>query len=54
MRLVNMQVQGAVVPEGQAVRMKGIPAGWVCSHRGSLDDPDYNNVHIAIGPRGNT
>jgi hypothetical protein len=49
-RLVNMQAMGGVVPDGQPVKMKGIPAGWVCTHAGDLDDPDFNNVHIAIGP----
>lgn len=50
-RLMTMHVLGGVVPEGQAVRMAGIPSGWVCAHRGDLEDPDFNNVHIEIGPK---
>lgn len=41
---------GGVVPDGQPVKMKGIPAGWVCRHAGDPDDPDFDNVHLAIGP----
>jgi hypothetical protein len=49
-RFIQMQAFGGVVPEGQPVKMKSLPAGWVCRHRGSLDDPDFNNRHIEIGP----
>jgi hypothetical protein len=49
-RLLNMQAMGGVVPDGQPVKMKGIPAGWVCKHAGDVEDPDFNNVHLAIGP----
>ncbi len=50
MRFVNMQAMGGVIPDGQPVKMKGIPAGWVCTHEGDVEDPDFNNVHVAIGP----
>lgn len=49
-RLIESQVLGAVVAEGEAVRMRSLPPGWRCRHRGSLDDPDFNNRHIEIGP----
>jgi len=45
-----MQAFGAVVPEGQPIEMSSLPDGWRCFHRGSLDDPDFNNRHIEIGP----
>jgi len=48
-RLVNMQAMGGVVPDGQPVKMAGIPAGWSCKHAGDVDDPEFNNVHLAIG-----
>lgn len=47
-RFIEMQAYGGVVREGQEVHMRGLPPGGVCHHRGSLDDPDFNNVHIAI------
>jgi hypothetical protein len=47
-RFVEMQALGAVVPEGEPVRMKVLPPGGVCRHRGSLDDPDFNNVHVEV------
>jgi hypothetical protein len=48
-RFIEMQAFGAVVAEGQPVRMKALPEGWRCHHRGSHDDPDFNNRHIEIG-----
>lgn len=49
-RFMNMQMLGGVIPDGQAVRVAGIPDGWVCAHTGDLEDPDFNNVHVEIGP----
>ena len=48
-RFIEMLAFGVVVPEGQPVRMSALPEGWRCHHRGSLDDPDFNNRHIEIG-----
>jgi hypothetical protein len=47
-RLIEMMALGAIIPEGQAVRMRGLPEGMVCRHAGSLDDPDFNNVHVEV------
>jgi hypothetical protein len=47
-RFINMQAEGGVIPEGQEIRIQGLPPGGVCRHRGSLDDPDFNNVHVEI------
>jgi hypothetical protein len=47
-RFVEMQALGGVIPEGQDVRMEGLPPGGVCRHGGSHDDPDFNNVHVAV------
>ena len=47
-RFVEMQTLGAFIPDGQAVQMKSLPPGGVCRHGGHHDDPDFNNVHIAI------
>ncbi len=49
-RFIEMQAFGAVVPEGQEVKMKALPPGWRCRHGGTIDDPDFNNVHLEIGP----
>ena len=47
-RLIQLHAEGGVVPEGQAIRMASLPPGGVAHHRGDLDDPDFNNVHIEI------
>lgn len=47
-RFIRMQAQGAVVPEGQRISMAGLPGNLYCRHRGHMDDPDFNNVHIEI------
>ena len=35
---------GMIVPDGQPIRVPGIPPNTTCHHAGDLDDPDYNNV----------
>lgn len=47
-RLIEFQALGGVIAEGQTIRMKTLPEGMVCTHAGSEDDPDFNNVHIDI------
>jgi hypothetical protein len=47
-RFIVWQARGGVIREGEAVRIPGLPPGGVCRHRGSPDDPDFNNVHVAI------
>jgi hypothetical protein len=47
-RFIEMMAFGAIVPEGQDVRMKTLPTGLQCHHAGSVDDPDFNNVHLEI------
>lgn len=52
-RFVQMQATGHVIPDGQQISMKGLPQGMVCTYRGNMDDPDFNNVHIEIEwPKG--
>lgn len=48
-RFIQMQALGGVIPEGQEVRMNSLPSGLVCRHAGSLDDLEFNNVHVEIG-----
>lgn len=47
-RFIELQALGGRIPEGQVVRMASLPDGLVCRHKGSLDDPDFNNVHVEI------
>ena len=47
-RFIEMQAFGAIVPEGKEIKVEGLPAGMVCHHKGDLEDPDFNNVHIEI------
>jgi hypothetical protein len=49
-RFIELQACGGTIEEGQAIRMKTLPAGMICSHRGDLQDPDFNNVHVEITP----
>ena len=47
-RFILLQAQGSLIPEGQEIRMVSLPAGLTCHQAGSLDDPDFNNVHIEV------
>ena len=47
-RFIELQALGGLVPEGQEVRMKSLPPDAVVRHGGSMDDPDFNNVHFEI------
>lgn len=51
-RLIEHQALGHVVPEGQEIRMAGLPNGGVIRHAGDLDDPDFNNTHLEVTLRG--
>lgn len=47
-RFIQLQAFGGIIEEGQAIRMRSLPAGMICHHAGDLDDPDFNNVHVEI------
>jgi hypothetical protein len=47
-RFIQLQAQGALIAEGQEIRMNSLPAGLICRHGGSVEDPDFNNVHVEI------
>ncbi|HLY75986.1 MAG TPA: hypothetical protein VKU80_17850 [Planctomycetota bacterium] len=50
-RFIEMQAFGAIIPEGQPIKMATLPPGLTCHHAGNLDDLDFNNVHLEIkGP----
>ncbi|ANM29533.1 hypothetical protein ABI59_07970 [Acidobacteria bacterium Mor1] len=47
-RFIDFQALGGRIQEGQAIEMNGLPRGMTCAHRGTLDDPDFNNRHLEI------
>jgi hypothetical protein len=47
-RFIELQASGGRILESQEVRMRSLPGGLVCHHKGSLEDPDFNNVHVEI------
>lgn len=47
-RFIGGQIRGYSIPEGQPIRMPGLPEGMVCRHAGHLEDPDFNNVHVEM------
>ena len=47
-RFIEFQAFGGVIDDGQEIKMRSLPPGMICKHAGSLDDPDFNNVHVEI------
>ncbi len=47
-RFMKFQALGGIVEEGRDVVVNGFPGGFKCYHKGDMEDPDFNNVHIAI------
>jgi hypothetical protein len=47
-RFIEMEAFGAIIDEGQEIRMASLPEGLTCRHGGELEDPDFNNVHVEI------
>lgn len=47
-QFILLQANGGLIPEGEEIRMSALPPGLICHHAGSLDDPDFNNVHVEI------
>jgi hypothetical protein len=47
-RFIEYQAFGGIIAEEQEVRIKSLPPGMRCFHRGHLEDPDFNNVHVEI------
>jgi hypothetical protein len=47
-RMIELQALGGSIEEGEAIRMASLPDGMTCHHQGTLDDPDFNNVHVAV------
>jgi hypothetical protein len=49
-RFIELQARGGLISEGQPIRIPDESQDWRCRHAGDYDDPDFNNVHIEIGP----
>ncbi len=47
-RFIEYQALGGVIGDREEIRMDVLPEGMYCEHRGSLDDLDFNNVHVEI------
>lgn len=47
-RFIKFQALGGVIEEGNEIKMAGLPGGMGCCHKGEMDDPDFNNVHVEI------
>lgn len=47
-RFVDFQALGGIVAEGHAIEAEGAPAGMSVRLAGALDDPDFNNRHLAL------
>lgn len=47
-RFIEFEAFGGLVDPEELIRMEVLPAGMRCEHRGSLEDPDFNNVHVEI------
>jgi hypothetical protein len=47
-RLAELQVQGMRFGDGSTVDVEGIPGGLTVTRAGSLDDPEFNNTHLAL------
>jgi len=47
-RFADFQALGGIVEEGREIVIDGLPANLRVRHAGSLEDPEFNNVHLAI------
>lgn len=47
-RLVELQALGAHFTDGQPLEVEGLPGEFVARRGGSLDDPRFNNTHVAF------
>lgn len=47
-RFVEFQSAGGVVDDDYEIEIEGAPKGLVLRHAGALDDPEFNNRHLAL------
>jgi hypothetical protein len=46
LRLAELQAQGMRFVDGTALEAEGVPTGLVAHLGGSLEDPQFNNIHV--------
>lgn len=47
-QLVELEALGAQFADGQPLEIEGVPGDLVAHRGGSLDDPEFNNRHVAF------
>ena len=47
-RFVDFQASGGVIEDGYTVEIEDAPKGLPMRHTGALDDPEFNNRHLAL------
>jgi hypothetical protein len=47
-RFADFQARGGIVEDGHEIAIDGLPSNLRVHHSGSLEDPEFNNVHLAI------
>ena len=47
-RFVDFQANGGLIEDGYAVEIDGAPEGMIVHVAGALDDPEFNNRHLAL------
>ena len=47
-RFADFQARGGIVEDDREIVVDGIPEGMRVRHAGSLEDPDFNNRHLAL------
>ncbi len=47
-RFAEFQALGGIVEDGREIVLEGLSANMRARHAGSLGDPEFNNVHLAI------
>jgi len=47
-RFLDFEALGGIVEEGREVVIEGLPENMRARHAGSLEDPEFNNVHFEL------
>jgi hypothetical protein len=47
-RFIELQAFGGLIGEGEEIVIATLPKGMRCHHKGHIEDPDFNNVHVEI------
>jgi len=48
-QLIETQALGAVIADGQRLMLRSLTNAVTCHNAGSLDDAEFNNMHVEIG-----